>query len=38
MEDKVVMMSMEIERLNALLATRAKECAEANGEIERLKF
>ena len=38
LEEKVAMMSMEIERLNGLNAVRARECADANGEIERLKF
>jgi uncharacterized small protein (DUF1192 family) len=38
MEEKVAMMSMEIERLNGLNAARARECADANAEIERLKF
>lgn len=37
LEEKVAMMSMEIERLNGLNNIRSRELAEATAELERLR-
>lgn len=37
MEEKLAMMSMEIERLNGLCAIRSRECAELTAELEKFK-